>query len=97
MRTSRTVSISLPPAQLRESMRLARKENRTMSELVREALRRYQQGQEFLNSPMAMALAGLQAEALARGSSKLSNRQIDAEIAAARRERRQTPPGRSRK
>ena len=93
MRTSRTLSISLPPAQLRESRRLARKENRTMSELVREALRRYQQAQDFaLNSPLAMALAGLQVEALARGSHKLSKREIDREIAAARRERRKGRP-----
>jgi predicted transcriptional regulator len=93
MRTSRTLSISLPPAQLRESMRLARKENRTMSELVREALRRYQQAQDFaLNSPLAMAMAGLQVEALARGSNKLSKREIDREIAAARRERRKGRP-----
>ena len=43
MRTSRTLSVSMPPAQLRQVERLAKKENRTLSELVREALRRYQQ------------------------------------------------------
>ena len=42
MRTSRTLSISLPPAQLKDAEKLAKKENRTMSELIREALRRYQ-------------------------------------------------------
>lgn len=91
MRTSRTLSISLPPAQLRESMRLARRENRTMSELVREALRRYhQQNDAGLTSPLAIALAALQANALASGSS-LSKREIDAEIAAVRRQRRKRP------
>ncbi|MGH9486107.1 MAG: ribbon-helix-helix protein, CopG family [Terriglobales bacterium] len=44
MRTSKTVSISLPPAQLRKAEQLARKESRTMSELIREALRRYEEG-----------------------------------------------------
>lgn len=42
MRTTKTLSISLPPAQLKEMEKLAKKENRTMSELVRESFRRYQ-------------------------------------------------------
>jgi CopG family transcriptional regulator/antitoxin EndoAI len=41
MRTSKTLSISLSPAQLKEVEKLAKKENRTLSELIREALRRY--------------------------------------------------------
>ena len=44
MRTSKILSITLPPAMLKEAERLAKKENRTMSELVREALRYYQRG-----------------------------------------------------
>ena len=47
MRTSKIVSITLPPAMLKEAERLAKKENRTMSELVREALRYYQQGRRW--------------------------------------------------
>lgn len=42
MRTTKTLSISLPPAQLRDVEKLAKKEHRTLSELIREALRRYQ-------------------------------------------------------
>ncbi len=42
MRTTKTLSISLPPAQLKDAERLAKKEHRTLSELVREALRSYQ-------------------------------------------------------
>jgi metal-responsive CopG/Arc/MetJ family transcriptional regulator len=42
MRTTKTLSISLPPAQLKEVEKLAKKEHRTLSELIREALRRYQ-------------------------------------------------------
>jgi len=47
MRTTKIVSISLPPAQLKDVEALAKKENRTMSELIREALRRYQVEREM--------------------------------------------------
>jgi CopG family transcriptional regulator/antitoxin EndoAI len=43
MRTSKILSLSLPPTLLREAERLAKKEGRTKSELFREALRRYLQ------------------------------------------------------
>lgn len=45
MRTSRTLSITLPPEMLTRAEALARQENRTMSELVREALRHYERTQ----------------------------------------------------
>lgn len=41
MRTSKVLSLSLPPDLLREAERVAKKEGRTKSELFREALRRY--------------------------------------------------------
>ncbi len=41
MRTSKILSLSLPPELLREAERAAKKEGRTKSELFREALRRY--------------------------------------------------------
>ncbi len=41
MRTTKTWTISLPPNLVREAERTAREENRTKSELVREALRLY--------------------------------------------------------
>ena len=37
MRTSKTLSVSLPPAQLKRAERLAKRENRTLSELVTQA------------------------------------------------------------
>ena len=43
MRTSKILSLSLPPNLLREAERLAKREGRTKSELFREALRRYLQ------------------------------------------------------
>jgi metal-responsive CopG/Arc/MetJ family transcriptional regulator len=47
MRTSRVISITLPPAMLAQAERLAKKEHRTMSELFREALRRYQRDRKW--------------------------------------------------
>lgn len=42
MRTTKVVSITLPPALYEQAQALAKEENRTMSELMREALRSYQ-------------------------------------------------------
>jgi len=42
MRSTKTLSITIPPEMLARAEALARKENRTMSELVREALRQYE-------------------------------------------------------
>ncbi len=44
MRTARTVSITLPADLLVKAQELAQREHRTMSDLFREALRRYMQG-----------------------------------------------------
>jgi predicted transcriptional regulator len=44
MRTARTVSITLPPDLLVKAQETAQREHRTMSELFREALRRYISG-----------------------------------------------------
>jgi predicted transcriptional regulator len=45
MRSTKTLSITLPPEMLSRAERLAKKENRTMSELFREALRHYERQQ----------------------------------------------------
>lgn len=42
MRNSMVFSISIPEAQFKAAEQMAKAENRTMSELVREALRRYE-------------------------------------------------------
>lgn len=47
MRTSRILSITLPPQMLKEAEELASKESRTMSELFREALRYYQRARRW--------------------------------------------------
>jgi Arc/MetJ-type ribon-helix-helix transcriptional regulator len=41
IRTAKTVSITLPPDLLVKAQEIAEREHRTMSELFREALRRY--------------------------------------------------------
>jgi len=88
MRTSRTLSVSLPPAQRKRAERLAKRENRTLSELVREALRQYEQKREApVNYDLIAALRAVQESAKSAGLEKLTEREIDAEVAAARRER----------
>lgn len=47
MRNSKVVSITLPPEMASEAERLARQEHRTMSELMREAFRRYKRQREW--------------------------------------------------
>ncbi len=42
MRTTRTLSVTLPPEMLERAIAMAKREHRTMSELVREALREYE-------------------------------------------------------
>ena len=88
MRTSKPLSVSLPPAQLERAERLARKENRTLSELIREALRHYEQKQQApVNHDLIAALRALQESAKRAGLDKLTEREIDAEVTAYRGER----------
>ncbi len=47
LRTTITWSISLPPRLGKEAEKAAKEENRTKSELIREALRRYLEGRRF--------------------------------------------------
>lgn len=42
MRNTKTLSITLPPDMLKRAQSIAKKESRTMSELIREALRYYE-------------------------------------------------------
>ena len=47
MRTTKTLSITLPPEMLARAAEMARREHRTMSELVREALREYERNRQW--------------------------------------------------
>jgi len=99
MRTTKSLTVSLPPAMLRDMEKTARRENRTLSELVRENFRRAQMDEaerRLLADPLRAsrleelkaAVAELRQEAVASGASKMTDRQIDALVQAARKERR---------
>src|SRR4051812_17368957 len=88
MRISKTLSVSMPPAQLKRAERMAKRENRTLSELVREALRQYEQNQSSpINHDLIAALRAVQEDARRTGLNKLTEQEIDAEVTAIRRER----------
>jgi len=46
-RTTKTISLSVPPEMAKKIQELMKKEGRTRSELIREALRRYAKEQEW--------------------------------------------------
>jgi len=82
----------------RQAEQLAKRESRTMSELMREAFRRYQieeAERRLLADPMRSRhlaefrrlLTELRQEAKERGLDKMTMREIDAEIVAARKSR----------
>ncbi len=101
MRTTKSVTISLPPEQLKAAERLAKRSSRTMSELFREGLRRLEQ-EETTPRPSAAALrefanavAALREDAKNKGLDKMTMSEINAEIEAYRRERSGKRPTKS--
>lgn len=95
MRNTKVYSITMPPDLAKQAERLAKKENRTMSELMREALRRYQHPQ-VLFDPMEYIrqiasappeLKAMREDAKAKGTDKLTTSQINREVAAVRRQK----------
>jgi predicted DNA-binding protein len=96
MRTSKVYSITMPPDLARQAEALAKKENRTMSELMREALLRYRQSQpvsldvrEYVRqlATTPPAYQAIRDDARRKGTDKLTAEQIDREVAAVRRQR----------
>lgn len=59
MRTTQTMTVSLPPALVRQFEEVRKKESRTRSELVREALRSYFESRHPLVQPTKAELAAL--------------------------------------
>jgi predicted DNA-binding protein len=97
-RTTKVYSITMPPEMGRQAEQLAKRESRTMSELMREAFRRYQieeAERRLLADPMRAkhlsefkrVLAELRQEAKQKGLDKMTMREIDAEVAAVRKAR----------
>ncbi len=59
MRTTQTMTVSLPPALVRQFEEVRKKESRTRSELVREALRVYFESRYPLAEPTKAELSAL--------------------------------------
>ncbi len=102
-RTTKVYSITMPPEMGRRAEQLAKRENRTMSELMRETFRRYEieeAERRILADPLRAKrlgefqrlLGALQEEAKQKGLNKITMRQIDGEIAAVRRSRTRKKP-----
>lgn len=88
MRNTKTITISLPPEQLRRAERLARKQSRTMSELFREGLRRLEQEEKQRPlTDLASVVKLIRQSAKEAGLDAMTRREIDAEVETARRER----------
>lgn len=88
MKTTKSLSVSLPTKELREMERKAKQENRTVSELIRELYRRYVS--DAARQEFGRAVAELRTEAAGTPAGRLTMRQIDAEIATSRRKRRRS-------
>jgi len=99
MRTTRNLTVSLPPAMLRDMQRAARRENRTLSELVRENFRRSQQPPvdiyEVIRhlAPPPPALAAIREDAKRKGTDKLTADEIDREVRSVRHQREKNKSG----
>ncbi len=59
MRTTKTMTISLPPGMVKEFEKVRKAENRTRSELVREALRYYIESRFRIVEPTKAELAAI--------------------------------------
>ena len=59
MRTTETFTISLPPAMVKQMERVQKEENRTRSELLREAWRQYFEGRHGSYTPTKAELAAI--------------------------------------
>jgi predicted DNA-binding protein len=95
-RSTKIYSITMPPELGRQAEQLAKRESRTMSELMREAFRHYQRqaedrrilsdaGRRRSLAALKEAVAELRAEAAGTSAGKPAARRIDAEIAASAR------------
>lgn len=94
MRTTKNLTVSLPPAMLREMERTAKREHRTLSELVRENFRRSQEQAKFdigqlvrQIAPLPPELQAIWEQAKRTGADKLTMDEINREVRAVRQKR----------
>src|SRR5579864_7656342 len=93
MRTTQTMTVSLPPAMIREFERVRQAESRTRSELVREALRHYFQSRYPMAEPTKAELAAIRRgrAAFARGDSIPLGQLLDEMATGSHRSRAKRP------
>ena len=85
---NKTLSVTLPPEQFERAERLAEWENRTLSDVVGEALSKYELMQDMnINIELLAALRAVQQASVRAGLDKLTEEEIDDEVTAYRRER----------
>jgi hypothetical protein len=90
MRTTENLTVSLPPAVKREMERTAKRENRTLSELVRETFRHYQKPSVSIYDVIRQIaltppeIRAMQQDAKRAGTDKLTMAPIQREIRAVR-------------
>jgi hypothetical protein len=96
MRTSEVISITMPPAMARAAKRLAKQENRSVSELMREAFRKYQKPKRSLKeiiehvrkiAPPTPEMEEMWRESKRNGTHKMSMKEINRIIDESRKER----------
>ena len=75
-RTTSTLTISLPPAMLKELERVRKQEHRTRSELMREALRTYFSGRFPEEVPTTAELRAIRRGRADRKSTRLNSSHI---------------------
>ena len=99
MRTTQTMTISLPPAMVKEFEKVRKAESRTRSELVREALRRYFDSRFIAVEPSKTELAAIRRgrEAFGRGDSLSLNQLLHELEPASHRTRTKRPAQTARK
>ena len=88
MSMSTTLSVTLPPEQFERAERLAERENRTLSDVVGEALSKYELMQDVnIDWALLTALRAVQQSAKRAGLDTMTEEEIDDEVTAYRREK----------
>jgi Arc/MetJ-type ribon-helix-helix transcriptional regulator len=102
MRTTENLTVSLPPAVKRQMERVAKRENRTLSELVRETFRHYQKPSvdiyELIRqiAPTPPETLAMREDAKRAGADKLTMAQIQRQVRAVRNQHDRQHAGKNR-
>ena len=89
MRSTDTLTISLPPAMLKQMEQVQKAEHRTRSELLREAWRQYFESRYAVYTPTKTELAGIRrGRADFKRGDVVSLNQLQNELESARHEKR---------